>query len=112
MLPQTRRAVEALAEAGLTRDQFRIRTPWKKDRGFGKTAIALLCSYSQTAPHLQKLAKSFKVVVTVIDGIPCSVAIEVSEEPGLYKRENGLVEPVKEIVAKGAYEQLTFAEML
>ena len=53
MLPQTRRAVEALKEAGLTRDQFRIRTPWKQDKGYGTTTIVLLCPYAQTAPYLQ-----------------------------------------------------------
>jgi len=112
MLPQTRRAVEALKEAGLTRDQFRIRTPWNQDKGYGKTTIVLLCSYAQTAPYLQKLAKSFRVIVTIFDGIPCSVAIEIAEEPGLYTRENGQVEPVKEIVSKNSYEQLTFEEVL
>lgn len=110
MLPQTRRAVEALKAAGLTRDQFRIRTAWGAGTGYGKTTIVLLCPYSQTAPHLKKLAQSFRVVVTLFDGIPCSVAIEVSEEPGLYKRENGQVEPVKEIVVNSSYEQLTFDE--
>jgi len=112
MLPQTRRAVDALKEAGLTRDQFRIRTPWNQDKGYGKTTIVLLCPYAQTAPYLQKLAKSFRVIVTIFDGIPCSVSIEIAEEPGLYTRENGQVEPVKEIVSKHSYEQLTFEEVL
>jgi hypothetical protein len=71
-----------------------------------------LCPYNQTAPYLQKLAKSFKVVVTIFDGIPCSVSLETAEEPGLYTLENGQVEPVNEIVVKSCYEQLTFAEML
>jgi hypothetical protein len=112
MLPQTRQAVEALKEAGLTRDQFRIRTPWKHDKGYGKTTIALLCPYAQTAPYLQQLAQVFKVVVTLLDGIPCSVAIETAEEPGLYTRENGQVAPVNEIVSKHSYEQLTFEAVL
>ncbi len=112
MLVQTRRAVEALKEAGLRRDQFRIRTPWREGTGCGKTTIVLLCPYAQTAPYLQKLAKSFKVVVTLLDGIPCSVSIELAEEPGLYKRENGKVESVKEIVYRSSYEQFTFAEIL
>jgi hypothetical protein len=112
MLPQTRRAVEALKEAGLTRDQFRIRTPWREDTGCGKTTIVLLCPYAQTAPSLHKLAKAFKVVVTIFDGIPCSVSIEIAEEPGLYTCENGQEERVKEIASNGSYEQLTFAEIL
>ncbi len=112
MLVQTRRAVEALKEAGLERSQFRIRTPWREGKGCGKTTIVLLCPYGQTAPYLQKLAKSFKVVVTIFDGIPCSVSIEIAEEPGLYKRENGEVEPVKEIAVNSSYEQLTFADVL
>jgi hypothetical protein len=112
MLPQTRRAVDALKEAGLTRSQFRIRTPWKEGKGSGKTTIVLLCTYGQTAPYLKKLAKTFRVVVTVFDGIPCSVSIEIAEEPGLFKRENGKEEPVKEIVVESCYEQLTFDEVL
>jgi hypothetical protein len=112
MMPQTRRAVDALKEAGLTRDQFRIRTPWNQDKGYGKTTIVLLCSYAQTAPYLQKLAKSFRVIVTIFDGIPCSVAIEIAREPGLYTRENGQVAQVNEIVSKNSYEQLTFEEVL
>ena len=112
MLPQTRRAVEALKDAGLTRDQFRIRTPWNQDKGYGTTTIVLLCPYAQTAPYLQQLAQVFKVVVTHLDGIPCSVSIEIAREPGLYTRENGQVEPVKEIVSKNSYEQLTFEEVL
>lgn len=109
MLPQTRRAVEALKEAGLTREQFRIRTPWKQcANGIsdGETTIALLCHYSQIAPYIQKLAKSFKVVVTIFDSIPCHVSIETAEEPGLYKFEHGKVEAVKEIVLSSNYEQL------
>jgi hypothetical protein len=112
MLPQTRRAVDALKEAGLDRSQFRIRTPWKEGKGSGKTTIVLLCTYGQIVPYLKKLAKTFRVVVTVFDGIPCSVSIEIAEEPGLYKRENGQVEPVKEIVMNGSYQQLTFTEIL
>jgi hypothetical protein len=112
MLPQTRRAVDALKEAGLTRSQFRIRTPWRESTGCGKTTIELLCTYTQTAPYLQKLARSFRVVVTIFDGIPCSVSIETAEETGLYKLENGKEEPVKEIVVQSCYEQLTFAEVL
>jgi hypothetical protein len=78
MLPQTKRAVEALKEAGLTRNQFRIRTPWKQRiNGYGDTTIVLLISYGQTAPYIQKLAKSFRVVVTVFDGIPGSHALLV-----------------------------------
>jgi hypothetical protein len=111
MLPQTRRAVEALKDAGLDRSQFRIRTPWREGKGCGKTTIELLCSYSQTAPYLQKLARSFKVVVTIFDGIPCSVSIEIAEEPGLYKLENGREQQVSEIVSSGSYEQLTFDEV-
>ncbi len=112
MLPQTRIAVDALKEAGLQRSQFRIRTPWREGKGCGKTTIMLLCPYSQTAPYLHKLAQTFRVVVTIFDGIPCSVSIEISEEPGLYSSENGRVKPVKEIVVKSSYEQLTFAEIL
>ncbi len=112
MLVQTRRAVDALKEAGLVRSQFRIRTPWKESvKGYGDTTIVLLIPYSQTAPYLQKLAKSFRVVVTFFDGIPCHVSIEVAE-PGLYKFENGKTEPVKEIVMDGSYEQLTFEDVL
>ena len=108
MLVQTRRAVEALREAGLQRSQFRIRTPWKQSvKGYGDTTIVLLIPYAQTAPYLQKLAKSFRVVVTFFDGIPCHVSVEISQETGLYKSENGRVEPVKEIVSKGSYEQLS-----
>jgi hypothetical protein len=99
MLPQTRRAVEALKDAGLTRDQFRIRTPWKQSSN-GIT-------YAQTAPYIPKLAKSFKVVVTIFDGIPCHVSIETNHEPGLYKFEYGQVEAVKEIVINSSYEQLS-----
>jgi hypothetical protein len=112
MLPQTRRAVEALKEAGLERSQFRIRTPFEQGKGYGKTTIVLLCPYAQTAPYIPKLAQSFKVVVTILDGIPCHVSIGIAEEPGLYKRENGQVEQVKEIVSTGSYEQLTFEEIL
>jgi len=109
MLAQTRRAVEALKEAGLTREQFRIRTPWKQSINgisYGETTIVLLCPYSQIAPYIQKLAKSFKVVVTIFDGIPCHVSIEIAEEPGLYKFEHGKVEVLKEIVLNSSYEQL------
>src|SRR5258708_19418625 len=112
MLPQTRRAVEALKEAGLTRDQFRIRTPWNQDKGYGKTTIMLLCPYAQTAPYLQQLAQLFKVVVTLFDGIPCSVSIEIAQEPGLYTRENGQVDPVKEILSTTSYNPLTFQNVL
>jgi hypothetical protein len=115
MLPQTRRAVEALKEAGLRRDQFRIRTPWKRCTNgisYGETSIELVCPYGQTAPYLQKLAKSFRVVVTIFDGIPCSVSIEIAEEPGLYTCENGQIAPVKEIVVQSSFVQLTFAEIL
>ncbi len=109
MLPQTRRAVEALKDAGLTRDQFRIRTPWKRSsngNGYGETIIVLLIPYAQIAPYIQKLAKSFKVVVTIFDGVPSHVSIEIAE-PGLYKFENGKTEPVKEIVVNSSYQQLT-----
>jgi hypothetical protein len=71
-----------------------------------------LCSFRETAPHLKKLAQAFRVVVTFLDGIPCSVAIEIAEETGLYKRENGQVEPVREILLDSGYEQLTFEELL
>ena len=109
MLPQTRRAVEALKDAGLTRDQFRIRTPWKQSNNgisYGETTIVLLCSYAQISPYIQKLAKSFKVVVTIFDGVPCHVSIETNHAPGLYKFERGQVEAVKEIVLNSNYEQL------
>ena len=113
MLAQTRRAVEALKEAGLVRSQFRVRTPWKQSvKGYGDTTIVLLISYAQTAPYIQKLALSFKVVVTMLDGIPCHVSVEIAKEPGLYTRERGQIEPVKEIVSTGSYEQLTFEEVL
>jgi hypothetical protein len=113
MLVQTRRAVEALKVAGLTRSQFRVRTPWKQSvKGYGDTSIVLLISYPQTAPYIQKLAQSFKVVVTLFDGIPAHVSIEVAQEIGLYQSEKGRVEPVKEIVSKSSYEQLTFEEVL
>jgi len=113
MLPQTRLTLEALTKAGLTRSQFRIKTPWKPSiNGYGDTTIVLLISYAQTAPYIQKLAESFKVVVTLFDGIPCRVSLETAQEPGLYTLENGKLEPVKEIVSKGSYEQLTFAEVL
>src|SRR5216683_1907119 len=99
MLPQTRRCVEALKDAGLTRSQFRIRTPWKQStNGYGDTIIIILCSYAQIAPYVQTLAQSFRVVVTVLDGVVCHVALEVAEETGLYKVEHGQVEAVKEIV--------------
>ncbi len=107
MLPQTRCAVEALKETGLTRSQFRIRTPWKQGKGYGETTIVLLCTYAQIAAYIQKLAKSFKVTVAVFDSVPCHVSIEIPEEPGLYKFENGQVKPVKEIVLKSSYAQLT-----
>src|SRR5260370_15320932 len=107
MLPQTRRSVEALKEAGLERWQFRIRTPWKQCiNGYGDTSIVISCSSAQTAPHVQKLAKSFKVVVTIFDGVPCHVAIEISQEPGLYTLEHGREETVKEIVLNSSFEQL------
>ena len=107
MLPQTRRAVEALKEAGLERSQFRIRTPWRQSiKGYGDTIIVLLIPYAQTAPYIQKLARNFRVVVTVFDGIPSHVSIEIAE-PGLYKFENGREEAVKEIVVNSSYEQLS-----
>ena len=112
MLPQTRRAVDTLKEAGLQRSQFRIRTPWTEGKGCGKTTIVLLCSYSRIAPCIHKLSQTFRVVVTLLDCIPCSVSIEIAEEPGLYTRENGQEEPVTEIVVTSSYEQLTFAEIL
>jgi hypothetical protein len=113
MLTQTRQAVETLKEAGLQRSQFRIRTPWKQSiKGYGDTTIVLLISYAQTAPFIQKLAQSFKVIVTLFEGIPAHVSIEVAKEIGLYKSEKGRVEPVKEIELKGCYEQLTFEEVL
>src|SRR5438105_5418138 len=98
MLPQTRRAVEALKEAGLTRDQFRIKTPWKRSSNgisYGETTIVLLCSYAQIVSCVPKLAKSFKVVVTIFDGIASHVSIEISEKIGLFKFEHGQTEPVK-----------------
>ena len=108
MLVQTRRAVDALKDAGLTRNQFRVRTPWKpRIKGYGDTSIVLLIPYGQTAPYIQKLAKSFRVVVTLFDGIPCHVSLEITQEPGLYQCVNGKTERVKEIVSKGSYEQLT-----
>ena len=107
MLVQSRRAVEALKEAGLTRAQFRVRTPWKQSvKGYGDTTIVLLCPYAHIAPCIQKLAKSFKVVVTIFDSIPCHVSIETNHAPGLYKFEHGQVEAVKEIVLNSNYEQL------
>jgi len=110
MLPQTRRAVEALKDAGLTRDQFRIRTPLKQSANgisYGDTSIVLLVPYAQTALYIPKLAKAFKVVVTIFDGIPCHVSLETNHEPGLFKFENGQVEAVKEIVLSSSYEQLS-----
>lgn len=113
MLPQTRRAVEALKEAGLERSQFRIRTPWKQSiKGYGDTTIVLLCPYAQTAPYIKKLAKSFRVVVTIFDGVPSHVSIEIAEETGLYRFEHGKIEAVKEIALNSSYEQLTFEEVL
>ncbi len=109
MLPQTRSSVEALKEAGLVRSQFRIRTPWKQSVhgiSYGATIIVLLCTYPQTAPHIQKLAKAFKVVVTVFDGIPCNVSLDTNHAPGLYKFEHGKEEAVTEIVLNSSYEQL------
>ena len=98
--------MEALQEAGLTRKQFRVRTPWKQSvKGYGDTTIVLLIPYAQTAPYIQKLAKSFRVIVILFDGIPSHVSIEIGE-PGLYQCEHGKTEPVKEIVSKGSYEQL------
>src|SRR6266568_4634731 len=106
MLPQTKRCVEALQEAGLTRAQFRIRTPWKQStKGYGDTIIVLLCSYAQIAPYVQKLVKSFKVVVTIFEGVPCHVALEVSQELGLYTFEHGREARVKEIVLNSSFEQ-------
>ena len=108
MLPQTRRAVESLKEAGLGRWQFRIRTPWKQySNRYGDTTVVILCSYAQIAPYVQKLAKSFKVVVTLLDGVPCHVALEIAQEPGLYTLAHGREEPVKEIVLHSSFEQLT-----
>ncbi len=113
MLPQTRRAVETLKEAGLTRDQFRIRTPWKQSvNSYGDTSIVILCSYAQIAPCVQKLAKSFRVVVTIFDGVPCAVAIEIAQAPGLYTLEHGREKPVKEIVLQSSFEQLTLWDAL
>src|SRR5260221_13015956 len=109
MLSQTRRAVEALKEAGLERSQFRIRTPWKQSThgiSYGDTTIVLLCSYAQISPYIQKLAKSFKVVVTIFEGIPCHVSIETNHAPGLYRSEHGKEKAVKEIVLTSNYEQL------
>ncbi len=110
MLPQTRRAVDALKEAGLERSQFHIRTPWKRCTNdgitYGDTTIVLLCPYTQIAPYIQKLARSFKVVVTIFDSVPCHVSLETNHEPGLYKFENGRVEAVTEIVFNSSFEQL------
>ncbi len=113
MLPQTKRAVEALKEAGLERWQFRIRTPWKQSvNSYGDTSIVILCSYAQIAPYVQKLSKSFRVVVTIFDGVPCAVAIEIAQEPGLYTLEHGREKPVKEIVLQSSFEQLTLWDTL
>ncbi len=113
MLPPTRRAAETLKEAGLERWQFRIRTPWKQRiNGYGDTSIVILCSYAQIAPCVQKLAKSFRVVVTIFDGVPCAVAIEIAKEPGLYTLEHGREVPVKEIVLQSGFEQLTLWDAL
>src|SRR5437016_3506787 len=106
MLPQTRRAVEALKEAGLERSQFRIRTRWKQSIGdYEPPVINVLCSYAQLAPSIQKLALHFKVIVAVLDGIPCHVSIETVSQPGLYKCERGQEIQVKEIVICGSYQQ-------
>jgi hypothetical protein len=113
MLPPTRRAVDELKDAGLERRQFRIRTPWKQSsNGYGVTTIVMLCSFAQIAPYVQKLAKSFRVVVTILDGVPCSVAVEITEEKGLYKVEHGQVEAVKEIVLQSSFEQLPLWDAL
>lgn len=107
MLPQTKRVVTDLKEAGLTRDQFRIRTPWKQSiQDYGDTTIVILCSYAQIAPYVQKLAAHFKVVVTVLDGIPCHVSMEAASPPGLYTLEGGQETPVKSIELNGSFEQL------
>lgn len=108
MLPQTRRAVEALKDAGLTRSQFRVHTPWKRRRGeivYGETIIVLLIPFSMAAPYIPKLAKSFKVIVDIYDGTAGHVSIE-TKEPGLFKFEHGKTEPVNEIVVDSCYEQL------
>ena len=108
MLPQTRQSVDELKEAGLKRWQYRIKTPWKvSTKSYGNTTITVLCSYAQIAPYFQSLAKSFRVVVTVFDGVPTHVAIEVSEETGLYMAEHGHVEAVSEIVLDSCFEQLS-----
>lgn len=113
MLPQTKRVVEALKEAGLTRQQFRIRTPWKQSiQGYGDTIIVLLCSYAQLAPYVQKLATYFKVVVTFLDGVPCHVSLETASTPGLYKSEHGKEVQVREIVLNSSFEQLPLWDVL
>jgi hypothetical protein len=107
MLPQTKRCVAALKDAGLTRAQFRIRTLWKPSTNdYGDPHIDIVCSYTQIAPYVQKLAKSFKVVVTMFDGVPSSVAIHTSHEVGLYRLEHGREEPMKEIVFNSSFKQL------
>ena len=107
MLPQNKRCVAALKDAGLTRAQFRIRTPWKPSTNdYGDPHIDIVCSYTQIAPCVQKLAKSFKVVVTMFDGVPCSIALTTSQNVGLYTLEHGREEPVKEIVCNSSFKQL------
>ena len=106
MLPQTKRAVESLKDAGLSRKQFRIKTPWKQSvNGYGDTTIVILCSYAQLAPFVQKLTKHFKVVVTLLDGIPCDVSVKIADAPGLYKFENGQEIEVSQIEYNGEYQQ-------
>lgn len=107
MLPQTKQAVAALKEAGLNRKQFSIRTPWKKKiQDYGETIILIICPYAQIAPCMQKLAGYFKVIVAVLDGIPCDISIDTTKTPGLYKLENGHEMQVEEIVLNGSFEQL------
>ncbi len=108
MLPQTRQAVAQLQQAGLTRKQFRIRTPFNyKVQGYTDTFIVLRCPYQQVEPLLSKLAAFFKVIVTCLDGMPCHISIEVAATPGLYKYENGCEEQVTEIVCCGSFRQLS-----
>ena len=113
MLPPTRQAVSELIESGLTRNQFRVRTRWERGtNSYGETTIVLLCSYMQIAANVQKLAEHFKVVVTLLDGIPCDVFLKSAETPGLYRVENGQEIEVSQIEYKGEYQQLSLWDYL
>jgi hypothetical protein len=107
VLPETKQYVLNLKLAGLTRQQFRIRTPWNvSTQEYGPTIITLVGPLSQLAPHLKELSKFFKVTVTCLDGMPVHVSVDTVAEPGLYKRENGAEEQVAEIEYQGDFEQL------